>query len=224
MLGASLVVAVWERVEIQLVANQSPIVVTTVACVRLAIIGLIVCWGFSRVKATFPFQITPISFTIGFLGAAIWILLCRLNLESQIMSFLGLSPELLGKRSAINPWELYPSDSSRYLFLTIRFTLLILAVPIAEELFLRGFLIRYLASPDWSELTIDRIGKSAIAVTAAYGILTHPSEWIAAGIWFALITLLMLRTKRFWDCVIAHGITNGILGIYIIWFQDWRLW
>ena len=39
-----------------------------------------------------------------------------------------------------------------------------------------------------------------------------------------LITLLMLRTKRFWDCVVAHMVTNAILGIYIVWAQDWRLW
>lgn len=224
MLLAAMIIAVWERIEVQLIANQSPEVALTIAVVRLVSILALVMWGFPKVKQDFPIHVSPVAVAVGILGAGIWIALCRLNLESKLLATIGFSPDLFGSRQAINPWDLFDSSSERNLFLVNRFSLLIVAVPLAEELFLRGFLLRYFTDPDWPEVTLDRIGRSAIGTTAVYGAMTHPAEWISAAIWFSLVTILMLRTRRFWDCVVAHAVTNGILGVYIIWAQDWRLW
>ena len=49
-------------------------------------------------------------------------------------------------------------------------------------------------------------------------------EAIAAIAWFSLVTVLMVRTKNVWDCVVAHAVTNLLLGIYVIWFEQWQLW
>ena len=224
MLLGSMILAVWERIEIQLIANQSPEVVLTIVVVRLVSILALVIWGFPKIKQDFPIHVSPLAIAVGVIGAAIWIALCRLNLESKLLAVLGLASDLFGSRDAINPWDLFESPSERNLFLMNRFSLLIIAVPLAEELFLRGFLLRYLTDPDWPGVTLDKIGRSAIGTTAIYGALTHPSEWISAAIWFSVVTLLMLRTRRFWDCVVAHAVTNGILGAYILLAQDWRLW
>jgi len=140
------------------------------------------------------------------------------------MTVFGLSPDWLGRRDAINPWEYYVDSRDRSIFLAARLGLLVIAVPIAEELMLRGFLIRYLERASWETLPLDQVGRTGLIAATIYGVLSHPSEWIAAAIWFTLVTLLMLRTKRFWDCVVAHMITNAILGIYIVLAQDWRLW
>jgi CAAX prenyl protease-like protein len=161
---------------------------------------------------------------VGVLGAGIWIGLCRVNLESRLMVTIGLSPDWLGGRAAINPWEWFPASTDRWAFLVTRFALLVIAVPIAEELLLRGFLIRFLEHETWETLPLDQIGRRGLFAATIYGALTHPSEWIAAAVWFSLITMLMVRTKRFWDCVVAHSVTNAILGAYIIWAEDWRLW
>jgi membrane protease YdiL (CAAX protease family) len=53
--------------------------------------------------------------------------------------------------------------------------------------------------------------------------MTHPGELLAAAIWFSLVTWLMVRTKNIWDCVIAHAITNLLLGIYVVSFSRWQL-
>ena len=224
MLLSSLVIAIWERIDIQLVTKESPSVAMSSVVIRLVSILAIFMWGVSQIKRHFPLQVSFLSVPIGILGAIIWVGLCRLNLETQLLSIIGLPADLLGEREATNPWDLFQSDRTLYLFLTLRLSLLIIAVPIAEELFLRGFLLRYLQDPNWDDLPLTSLGPSVIGVSAIYGILTHPSEWIAAALWFSLVSWLMLRTQRFWDCVVAHGITNGILGAYIIWAQDWRLW
>ena len=56
------------------------------------------------------------------------------------------------------------------------------------------------------------------------GDLQDPPEAIAALVWFSLVSLLMIRTGKFWNCVIAHAVTNGLLGIYIQAFHRWELW
>jgi hypothetical protein len=54
--------------------------------------------------------------------------------------------------------------------------------------------------------------------------LMHPGELLAAGVWFSLVTLLMVRTKNIWDCVAAHAVTNLLLGIYVVTYGQWQLW
>ena len=124
----------------------------------------------------------------------------------------------------MDPFELYESNAYRWTFFAFRFALLVLVVPIAEELFLRGFLIRVIDSDDWAEQPLDQIGKAGLIAGTVYGVVTHPSEFVAAALWFSLITVLMVRTGRFWNCVLAHAITNLILGLYLCYTHHWQLW
>jgi membrane protease YdiL (CAAX protease family) len=32
----------------------------------------------------------------------------------------------------------------------------------------------------------------------------------------------MVRTKNIWDCIIAHAVTNGALGAYVILGSHWE--
>ena len=59
---------------------------------------------------------------------------------------------------------------------------------------------------------------------AAYALMTHTSEPLAAVVWFSMVTWLYVRTKSIWDCVVAHAVTNLLLGIYVIWTGSWYLW
>jgi uncharacterized protein len=56
-------------------------------------------------------------------------------------------------------------------------------------------------------------------------LLMHPAELLAAAVWFTLVTWLMLRTKNIWDCVVAHAVTNFLLGVYVVFMggDAWRL-
>jgi membrane protease YdiL (CAAX protease family) len=38
-----------------------------------------------------------------------------------------------------------------------------------------------------------------------------------------MVTWLMVRTRNIWDCVVAHALTNLILGIYVVTTGTWRL-
>jgi hypothetical protein len=49
----------------------------------------------------------------------------------------------------------------------------------------------------------------------------HPGEFIAALVWFTLVTWLMVRTRNIWDCVVAHALTNLLLGCYVLATGKW---
>ena len=111
-----------------------------------------------------------------------------------------------------------------YGFLAIRFLGLALIVPIIEEFFLRGFLMRFVMDPDWWEIPFGHVNFLAILAGTAVPMLMHPGEMLAAFVWFSMITWLMVRNRNIWDCVAAHVVTNLLLGIYVISFGQWFLW
>jgi uncharacterized protein len=97
-------------------------------------------------------------------------------------------------------------------------------VPLIEEFFLRGFLMRLVASGNWWRLPLNQINTAAIATGTLYGVLSHPAEMFAAAVWFSLVTWLMMKTGNIWDCVAAHAVTNLLLGVYVLWSHQWALW
>jgi len=109
------------------------------------------------------------------------------------------------------------------MFLAMRFSILALLVPIVEELFLRGWLVRWIEDVDWPSVRISELGFRTLLVPCVYGALTHP-EIVAAVVWFGAVTWLMVKTKSIWSCVLAHMITNLLLGLYVVLTGCWELW
>jgi len=178
------------------------------------------------VYRTVPWRVTGWAVLVGVVGAVLWILICRAQWEAALLTALGRTQWLeYVARPAYDPFAAL-GDRPWVLaaFLTLRMASLALLVPVAEEFFLRGFLMRLIARADWWEIPLGHLTWPMTAVGTLYGVLAHPAEWIAAAVWFSLITLLYWRTRSLWDCVIAHATTNGLLGIYIVLWRDWSLW
>lgn len=171
-------------------------------------------------------RISPWAWLVGAVGTAIWVGVCKLGLEERLLGPLGLGKLLgLGTRTAFDPLtELGATPAIAYGFLAIRFVGLALVVPIIEELFLRGFVMRYLTDPDWWKVSLGSVTPTAIAITTALALAMHPAELFAELIWFSSVTLLMLKTRNLWDCVVAHGVTNLLLGVYVVSTGEWHFW
>ncbi len=170
----------------------------------------------------FPLKFSWLSVWVGAVGVVLWIGICHLQIEHGLLSAVGL--ETWAARSSFNPFESLTDSQLRTVFLILRFTLMSIFVPIIEEMFLRGWLIRWLQAPDWDQVSLKTLSRFMILTPSIYGVLTHPSEALAAMVWFGLVTWLMLRTGNLWDCVIAHAVTNLLLGIYVVTFSQWHLW
>ena len=174
----------------------------------------------------FSFRISPLAVVVGIVGGVLWIALAHVPLE-QLLAPFGIGDWFArSDRPAFNPFEqLKDNPAWMYGFLGIRFIGLVLVVAMMEELFLRGFLMRFVMHANWPQVPFGEVNGTAIAAGTLFPMLTHPpSEILAVAVWFSLVTWLMIRTKNFWDCVAAHAITNLMLGIYVVTFKQWWLW
>ena len=131
----------------------------------------------------------------------------------------------LETRSAFDPLDetLIPRAWA-YGFLAIRFVGLVLIVPVIEEFFLRGFVMRFVMAADWWNVPIGTANRLAIIAGTVVPLLTHPfSEAVAVAVWFSAVTWLLLRTRNLWSCVAAHATTNLLLGLYVLRTGNWWL-
>ena len=167
----------------------------------------------------FPFRVSWMAVPVGIVGVVLWILLTEIGVESALLGKLGVETS----RPSFNPFTI-DDATARGVFLVSRFPLLPILVPIVEELFLRGWLMRWIENPDFQAASLKQLGVTALLSASAYGVLTHPSEAIAAFVWFGWVTLLMRWTGNLWDCVVAHGVTNLLLGVYVVVYAQWHLW
>jgi CAAX prenyl protease-like protein len=163
---------------------------------------------------------------VGAVGVVLWVALCSLDLERKLLVPLGLESIIgLGERPAYNPLErLAATPGWAYAYLAVRFLGLALVVPVIEEFFLRGFLMRFVVAQEWWTVPFGRVTLPAAIAGTLFPMLMHPAELLAAAVWFSLVTWLMIRTKNIWDCVAAHAVTNLLLGIYVVTFGQWQLW
>lgn len=188
--------------------------------IALTMAAMAVVW---RGYRQFPFRVSLLAPVVGVLGVAVWIGVCKLELEARLLAPLGLGSLVdLGKRSAFNPLAAWPDEPLlAYGFLAIRFWGLAIVVPVIEEFFLRGLVMRFFIQPDWWRVPFGTLTPTAILVGTLLPVLQHPAEMFAAAVWFTLITWLMFKTKNIWDCVVAHAVTNLLLGVYVVVSGDW---
>jgi CAAX prenyl protease-like protein len=174
----------------------------------------------------FPFRVTLLAPVVGAVGVVLWIGITKLELETSVLGPLGLDSILgLGERAAFDPLEqLGDRPLWAYGFLAIRFWGLVAVVPLVEEFFLRAFVMRFVIDAQWAKIPFGTLTPTAIVVGTLFGMLTHPGELFAAAAWFTLITWLMFATRSIWDCVVAHGVTNLLLGMWVVTTGDWKLW
>lgn len=133
-------------------------------------------------------------------------------------------PKILGTRTEYNPAMELSSTAAVVAFLAVRFLGLVVVTPIIEELFYRGFLLRFATNPDdFQAVPTGTFSAVALLINVALFALSHP-EWLAAAI-FALALCLLLRfTKNLFACILAHGVTNLLLGVYVLHTGQWQYW
>jgi len=110
-------------------------------------------------------------------------------------------------------------------FLLFRVAISVVAVPILEELFWRGWMMRWMIDAHHFErVALGTYAPLAFWSVAVLFALEHGSFWdvgLAAGI---LYNWWVVRTGNIWDCIIAHAVTNGLLAAYVVLAGQWQYW
>jgi len=98
-----------------------------------------------------------------------------------------------------------------------------LLVPVMEELFWRSFLMRWIESPQFETVDPRRVGLRAIVISTFLFMLAH-TLWLGAIVAGLAYAWLYRRTGKLWTAVIAHAVTNGALGIWVVLTGQWQFW
>jgi len=99
----------------------------------------------------------------------------------------------------------------------------VLLVPVMEELFWRSFLMRWIEAPVFDGVDPRRVRFRAIVVSTFIFMLAH-TLWLAAVIAGLAYAWLYVRSGKLWLPVIAHAVTNGALGAWVIATGNWQFW
>ncbi len=118
-----------------------------------------------------------------------------------------------------------PALKNDPLFLAARIAISVIAVPILEELFWRGLLMRWLIdSDDFRRVPLGKYAPMAFWVTAVLFAAEHGSFWDVGLVTGVIYNWWMVRTRNLWDCIIAHAVTNGALAAYVVLAGQWQYW
>ena len=92
-----------------------------------------------------------------------------------------------------------------------------------EEVFFRSFLYRYIAKPEFLTVPLGQFLWTPFIVTSVLFGFEH-REWLAGILCGFAYQGLVCRKKRLGDAIVAHGITNFLLGVWVIHRGAWQFW
>ena len=98
-----------------------------------------------------------------------------------------------------------------------------LLVPVMEELFWRSFIFRWLRHSNFLSIDPADAGLRALVISSALFATEH-RLWFAGLLAGLAYGWLYKRSKNLWVPILAHAVTNGLLGVYVLRTGSWIFW
>jgi CAAX prenyl protease-like protein len=173
--------------------------------------GALIIWFWPRYSLKVPKS-------VGFTLCIAVIMLCIWILPQETHHYpprlVGFDPTVFRDRPAIY-----------YATIVMRFIRLAVVVPFLEEIFWRGFLLRYLIREDFESVPVGAFTwLSFLVVTAGFCLEHSAADRPAALVAGALFNGVAYRTRSLSSCILAHAATNLLLGLYIMQSGQWGFW
>lgn len=109
------------------------------------------------------------------------------------------------------------------MWMTTRILGATLVVSVMEELFWRSFIMRWFDNKDFLNVDPAKITAFAYIGSACLFALEH-HLWLA-GLFAGLVYGELYKTyKNLWIPIFAHAVTNGMLGIWVVFTGNWQYW
>ncbi|HOW71613.1 MAG TPA: CAAX prenyl protease-related protein [Phycisphaerae bacterium] len=107
----------------------------------------------------------------------------------------------------------------------LRITVATITVPVVEELFWRGFMLRTFIN--WQRFETVPLGTFtwlSFLGTALLSTVQHPANWGVSILCWMAFNALFYWKKSLLFLMIVHGVTNLALYLYVITRHDWIFW
>ncbi|WP_230492002.1 MULTISPECIES: CAAX prenyl protease-related protein [unclassified Janthinobacterium] len=174
------------------------------------VLGMLLYWRRSYMElARVPFgaRATAIAVSVGLVVFLLWI-----NLNAGWMS--------IGSADGFDPRN---DGRIEWTLVVLRIAGAALVVPVMEELFWRSFLLRWIDAPDFLRFNPRLASAKAFVITVVLFGFEH-NLWLAGIVAGAAYSLLYMRSQSLWSPILAHGVTNGVLGLWIVSGGHWTYW
>lgn len=184
---------------------------------RIAILAVVLAWV-ARPALDFRVRHWAGTLLVGVAIFALWVA-PDLLFPGYRHSWLFNNPVVGSARSSL-------SEAARHetgvLFLrTFRSALI---VPMVEELFWRGWLMRWMISPDFEQVPLGAYSAASFWAVALLFASEHGPYWDVGLVAGLLFNLWMIRTKSLGDLILAHAVANLCLSAYVIAAGKWEYW
>jgi uncharacterized protein len=100
----------------------------------------------------------------------------------------------------------------------------VIIVPVVEELFWRGWLMRWLVHTDFERVPIGTYTPLAFWATAILFASEHGAYWDVGLLTGIVYNLWITRSKSLADCIVMHAVTNAALSAYVITSGQYQYW
>ncbi len=168
-----------------------------------------------------------IAILAGLVAAAGWVLGQHWLGEIHVGEY-SLGSRLIfypGEASPYDPREDFGEGGLFWTYAVLKITRACTIVPIVEELFWRGFMLR--AFINWHRPETVPWGQfawRAMIGTALLSMVQHPDNWgVSIGCWLFFNAIFYWK-KSLTCLMITHAVTNLALYIYVLKSGDWQFW
>jgi CAAX protease family protein len=175
---------------------------------KAILVAAVIAWYWRSLPSLRP-AAPMLSVGVGIVGVILWI-----GFDPILVHY---NQPLIGR----NPFQLYPAVDAWWLF-GFRLAGITFIVPVMEELFWRGFLMRWLIKEDFTSVPIGTYQPFSFWVTTVCFATVHGSEWPLALLVGVLYGAWFVRTKSLGNIMLAHGTTNLLLALYCLITNDWH--
>ncbi len=153
---------------------------------------------------------TALAVAVGVAVFALWV-----NLDAPWMTLSMGATEPFVPRTAEGGLD--------WALIAVRIAGAALLVPVMEELFWRSFLMRWIQQPIFEAVPPASVGLRAVGLSTFVFVLAH-TLWLAAIVAGLAYAWLYIRTGKLWTAVIAHAVTNSVLGVWVVMTGNWQFW
>jgi CAAX prenyl protease-like protein len=181
----------------------------------------------------YEFRWTGKAFALGILFGAIgigfWLL------PTTLYDHLGMTGEAEGwkkwlgvaaRTDGFNP-GVFENPAGYWFSLVMRFIRAAVVVALVEEIFWRGFLMRFVLDWDgdyWKQPFGKASWLSFAVVTGLFMFAHAPVDYAGALIYGSLTYFLCVFSKSLSACVVMHATANFLMGCYIMAYGKYGVW
>jgi len=166
----------------------------------------------------------------GLLGIAFWVLPTTLydwwGMTGEPEGFFEKLSGLAPRKEGFDP-GVFEEPTAYWTTLVLRFVRAVVVVALIEEIFWRGFLMRFLLDLDGNYWKVP-FGKPAwisfVVVTLLFVLAHAPIDYAGALVYGTLTYGVAVWTKSLLACVVMHGVANATMGCYALVYGKLGLW